>query len=192
MNTKILQIFSIFLLSIFIIGCNGEEDCNCPSPVPTDVNKTISEANFQEGLITKETTLEVKTADNEILTLVTLQEGTQFEDANGVAITEIPILSVNVIRKNRTSISTIKFFDKNGNALVPTKPVKLAIQPPLTANAGDQIQLNVADNSNIQIQKTIIRIVDENGLILIEVVFNDNQNATLIITASFLGNGATN
>lgn len=192
MNRKIIQIFYILLVSSFVIGCNSDDDCNCSSTVMAELNESISETNFQEGLIIKETTIEIKSEDKELLSTVTVKEDTQFEDINGVAITETPILVVKTTKEEDTSTSIIKFNAIGGEPVTPTKSFKVGMKAPAGAKTGDRVKVEVPNEGNTQIQKTIIRIVDANGFVFFEITINDRKNSVVLITITLLGNGATN
>jgi len=192
MNRKIIQIGCILLGSFFIMACSSDNDCDCTSTKTAESNESISQVNFQEGLITKDITIDVKTEDEELLGSIILKKDTQFEDKNGVAVTETPILHVDFVKKEETMVSRVKFTDKKGNVITPTKAFKVLLKAPAGAEPGDQVKVEVPDNTNIQIQKTIIRIVDANGFLFIEITINDNKNATVEITITLLGNTATN
>ena len=195
MNKKNVQIFFILLVSSLLLGCHSNEDCSCSSSstVIADLNESISETNFQEGLIIKEITINVETEDQELLTTVTVKEDTQFEDTNGVAITEAPRLVVNTTQEEDSTKSVIKFINVTGEEVVtPTKPFKVGIKAPAGTNPGDRVKVEIPDGSSTQIQKIIIRVVDQNGFIFFEITINDRKNAVVVITIILLGNGATN
>ena len=191
MKRKIIQGFFILLVSSFIFGCNSNDDCNCSSVV-AEIKETISETNFEEGLVTTETTIKIETEDEELLSTVTLAEDTQFEDKNGVAITETPLLVVKSTKEEDSSTATIKFVDSKGDIVKPTKSFRVGIKAPANANPGDTVKVEVPDNGHTQIQKIIILIVDKNGFVFFNVTINDNEKTTTVIILTLLGNSSTN
>jgi len=194
MNKKVVQIFYILLLSSLLLGCHSNEDCSCSSStVIADLNESISETNFQQGLIIKETTIEVKTEDKELLTTVTMEEDTQFEDTNGVAVTKAPRLVVNTTQEEDITKSVMKFNNATGEEVVtPTKPFKVGMKAPTGAKPGDRVKVEIPNGNSTQIQKIIIRVVDKNGFVFFEITINDRKNSVVVITITLLGNGATN
>jgi len=192
MNRKIIQIFYVLLLSFFTMGCDTDEDCNCSSAVKAEVNERISETNFQEGLIIKETTIELRAENQELLAIVTLQEDTQFEDNNGVAITEAPLLVATIIKESDTSELVISFTTVDGEVLIPTKPLIVEIKAPSIAQPQDRVNVEILDGSGVQIPPVIIPVVSQDGFVSLEITMNDHPNTTTTITISVLGNGATN
>jgi len=189
---KIVQIFCVLIVSVFVIGCQGNIDCNSSSTVVAELNEKIPETNFQQGLITKDTTIKVETEDKKLLSTVTIKKDTQFENKDGIAITEIPSISVKTTQLEETSNSTIKFTNRKGEVVAPNKPFKVAIKAPTNAKVGDRVKIGIPDGSSTQIQKVIIRVVDKNGFISVEITINDPQYARTVITIAVLGNGATN
>ena len=194
MNKKVVQTLYILLLSSLLLGCNSNGDSNhSSSTVIADLNESISETIFQEGLIVKETTIEVKTDEKELLTTVTLEENTQFEDANGVAVTEAPILVVKTTQEEDVTKSVMHFNSVTGEEIVtPTKAFKVGIKAPSGAKPGDKISVKVPDSENIELQKIIIRIVNKDGFVFFEITIHDRKNSVVTITMTLLGNGATN
>jgi len=192
MNRKMIPILCVLLLSFFTMGCHSDRNCNCSSTIIAEISEPISETSFQQGLIVKETTIEVKTEDKELLTTVTLKEDTQFEDKNGVAITKAPVLVVKTTKEGDVSKSVIKFTNVKGEVVTPTKPFKVGIKAPSSANARDRVKVEVPETSTTQIQKILIRVVSESGFIFLEITINDYQNAITVISITLLGNGATN
>ena len=191
MNRKIVQIFTILVVSSFIFGCHSESRKKT-TVVTAEVNEVISATNFQEGVVTQETTINIETKENELLSTVIVKEDTQFENTDGVAITETPLLVVKTTKSEDTSESIIKFTNTKGEVVTPTKPFKVGIKAPAGANPGDRIKVEIPDGSSTQIQKILIRVVDQNGFIFVEITINDLRDATTIITITVLGNGATN
>ena len=174
------------------MGCDTDEDCNCSSAVKAEVNERISETNFQEGLIIKETTIELRAENQELLAIVTLQEDTQFEDNNGVAITEAPLLVATIIKESDTSELVISFTTVDGEVLIPTKPLIVEIKAPSIAQPQDRVNVEILDGSSVQIPPVIIPVVSQDGFVSLEITMNDHPNTATTITISVLGNGATN
>jgi hypothetical protein len=192
MKRETIQLFFTLLISFFIFGCNSNDDCDCTPNVIAEVNETIAEADFEQGVITNDTTIEIKTEDKELLSTITLTEDTQFEDENGVAVTETPILVVESSKKETESTSEIKFVNSDGETLIPTKPFKVAIKAPAGAKPGDRVQIEVPDDVNTQIQKFIIRVVQQNGFIILTITITEYKKTTTIVVVTLLGNGSTN
>jgi hypothetical protein len=192
MKRETIQLFFTLLVSFFIFGCNSNDDCDCAPNVIAEVNETIAEADFEQGVITNDTTIEIKTEDKELLSTITLTEDTQFEDENGVAVTETPILVVESSKKETESTSEIKFVNSDGETLIPTKPFKVAIKAPAGAKPGDRVQIEVPDDGNTQIQKFIIRVVQQNGFIILTITITEYKKTTTIVVVTLLGNGSTN
>ena len=190
MSKKIVEIFLLLVISSFI-GCNND-DCSCPSVVTAELNESISGTDFQEGLITTETTINVETEEKELLSTIVLEEDTQFEDKNGKAVIEPPILVMETKKEEVISTSTIKFIDGKGEELKPTKAFKVGIKAPLNAKPGDKVSLNISGTTSSKIQKIIILFVDSNGFIFFNIIINDHRSTTTVIIVTLLGNTSTN
>jgi hypothetical protein len=192
MNKKIIQIFCALLLSFFTIGCQNNEDCNCLSAVKSEIIERIPETSFQEGLIIKETPIELRSENNELLAIIILQEDTQFEDKNGVAITEAPILVATIIKESDINELVITFTNIDGEIVIPTKHFNVEIKAPSSAEPQDRVKVEIQEGSSVKNPQVIIPVVSQDGFVVLEITINDHSNATIIINISVLGNGATN
>jgi len=176
---------SLILMSgilLLIVGC-GNISNNEQITKSAKSDSLLAEGIFEQGVITEETTIKVNTTNGERLTTVTLAKDTQFEDASGQPVREVPKLAIEAVQSGLSTFS-IGFEDSKGNQLKPTKDVVVEMLAPVGAKDGDEIKINIQNKkTKLSKQEKLTILVVKNGKLVFTISidsFAPGQNIVMV------------
>ena len=192
------RMFSLIAISALTIGC-GSSSSKVKTKEPTPLEEPTSQAQsvikeipVDSGIVSQDVKVEVQSKDGKSSSELIVPAGTTFTDASGKKLETVTpkiIVAQDKGEKNegkekkRITQTKIKFTDKNGNKIIPTKPIDVKVKAPSGAKPGDEVKVSIpegADKVPIE-KKLIIFIVDENGFISIRLYPSVFKTSTVIV-----------
>nr|MCH9740008.1 hypothetical protein [Campylobacterota bacterium] len=176
----------LLFLTIFLISGCGSSSSTADETLSLNENnitssvtevKTLDEEEFSDGVVQHDIEIPVESNDV-VVSIINVSEGTQFLDSDGEVVTEAPKLVMLQRQSSSTTTTTeestttniakneFSFVTEEGEKLVPTEPVTIAMAAPAGAKPGEKVRVEMPDDGVEKAEgqeKLTFFIVDANG-----------------------------
>jgi hypothetical protein len=200
---KIKILIALFLIS----GCGGGSSSSNIEKRPqlnknniiSTVNQEVelSESQFSDGVVIENVTIATQT-DNDVDTVATtISEGTEFVDDKEETITTPPTVAIaqqesseDVVKEGEVTTKSVvktelKLVDKDGNKMIPSKPVEIVMKAPSGTKPGDEIRVDIptgtTTNKEAVSEKLVFVVVGADGNVYVKIVPQIFRNLTVIV-----------
>jgi hypothetical protein len=204
-NFKIKTLITLFAIFL-IIGCGGSSgSSNIEKRPQLNENNIVSiatqemeltENQFSDGVVIENVIITAQTDGIDTVT-ATISEETEFVNDKGEAITAPPVVALvqqesteEIVKEGKVTTKNVvkaelKLVDKDGNKIIPSKPMEIVMKAPSGTKPGDKVRVEIPDGATaskktVQ-EKLIIVVVGADGNIHITILPEVFKKLTVIV-----------
>jgi len=204
-NFKIKTLITLFAIFL-IIGCGGSSSSsNIEKRPQLNENNIVSiatqemeltENQFSDGVVIENVIITAQTDGVDAVT-ATISEETEFVNDKGEAITAPPVVALvqqesteEIVKEGKVTTKNVvkaelKLVDKDGNKMIPSKPVEIVMKAPSGTKPGDEIRVDIptgtTTNKEAVSEKLVFVVVGADGNVYVKIVPQIFRNLTVIV-----------
>ena len=204
-NFKIKTLITLFAI-FFKSGCGGSSSSsNIEKRPQLNENNIVSiatqemeltENQFSDGVVIENVIITAQTDGVDAVT-ATISEETEFVNDKGEAITAPPVVALvqqesteEIVKEGKVTTKNVvkaelKLVDKDGNKIIPSKPMEIVMKAPSGTKPGDKVRVDIPDGaiaSKKTVQdKLVIFVIGANGNIHITILPEVFKRLTVVV-----------